>query len=206
MSRAFARFAGIASIFVGLGGLVYALLFVYIVAGAPRLVGNIWYLLLMLGGLFSLVVVAALYRALREVDAGFALVAMLLGFLAAAGGLLHGAGLLGEVLGPRIQGVPPLYDTISGGFLRYGIQGVALLLVGWLLARSEAFPRGLAWVAGTGGILLVLIYLGRLFDFVTPAVRVSLIPPVLYGLVIHPVFYVWLGLRLRRLPASGEAG
>jgi hypothetical protein len=125
MSRAFARFAGIASTLVGLGGLLYALLFIYIVAGAPRLVGHLWYLLLMLGGLFSVVVVAAVYRVLREVDAGLALVALLLGFLAATGGLLHGAGLLGEVLGPRIQAVPPLFDTISGGFRRLPASGEA---------------------------------------------------------------------------------
>jgi hypothetical protein len=205
MSRAFARFAGFASIFVGIGGLVYGILFAYIVAGAPRLVGQLWFLLLMVGGLFSLVVVAALYRALREADGGFALVALLLGLLAATGGLLHGAYNLGDVIGPPIGRLPPHPETVSSGILRYGVQGLFLLQVGWLLRRSPRFPGGLAAVAGFGGVLLVVVYLGRLFDFITPATTISLLPPLLYGLVVHPTFYVWLGLALRRAAAGERA-
>jgi hypothetical protein len=49
-----------------------------------------------------------------------------------------------------------------------------------------------------GGGLLVLIYFGRLYDFITPASHTSLIPPFLYGFVVHPIFYGALGLILWR--------
>jgi hypothetical protein len=48
------------------------------------------------------------------------------------------------------------------------------------------------------GALLLLIYFGRLYDFITPASHTSLIPPFLYGFIVHPIFYGALGLILWR--------
>ncbi len=48
-------------------------------------------------------------------------------------------------------------------------------------------------------MVLVYIYVGRLYDFVTPATKISLWAPVLYGLVLFPAFYLWLGRLLARL-------
>jgi hypothetical protein len=43
-----------------------------------------------------------------------------------------------------------------------------------------------------------LTYVGRLTGVIDPADRITLIPPLLYGLLLHPVLYVWLGIVLWR--------
>ena len=91
------------------------------------------------------------------------------------------------------------------GAFRFGLAGVALFLVGWLAVRGGALPRGLGYLAEAGGILLALVYLGRLTGVIDPATRITVLPPVLYGVVVHPVFYVWLGLVLRRTAATDRA-
>ena len=56
-------------------------------------------------------------------------------------------------------------------------------------------------LAAARGVLLVLVYLGRLTGVIDPATEVTTLSPLLYGLVVHPVFYVWLGVVLRRAAA-----
>jgi hypothetical protein len=74
-------------------------------------------------------------------------------------------------------------------------------VIGWLVARSGLLPRLLGWLAAFGGVLLVVIYFGRLFDFITPGDYTSLIPPILYGFAVHPLLYTWIGVTLWRRPA-----
>jgi hypothetical protein len=88
--------------------------------------------------------------------------------------------------------------VVTAGALRYGAAGLALLGFGALILSSDLLPRALGWLLGFSGGILVLIFFGRLFQFITPTVKVSLIPPVLYGLVLHPMAYVWLGVEIRR--------
>jgi hypothetical protein len=137
--RTFDRFAGTSAILVGLGGLVYGVLYGAIVLGASRPVRITWLAVGLLGALLTTPVLVALYYRLRDTDRGFALLALL--------------------------------------------------------------PRGLGSLASAGGVLLVLVYLGRLTGVIDPATEVTTLPPLLYGLVVHPVFYVWLGVVLRRTAA-----
>ena len=65
---------------------------------------------------------------------------------------------------------------------------------------GRALPARLGQLAVLSGAVLVFTYIGRLYDFITPAHRPILFPPLLYGLVLHPALYVWLG-RLLRPPA-----
>jgi hypothetical protein len=59
-------------------------------------------------------------------------------------------------------------------------------------------------VALPGGVLLIVIYFGRLFDFITAGDYTSL-PPNLFGFAVHPLFYAWLGLVLWRARAASDA-
>lgn len=199
MTRTFERFAGTCGILVGVGGLAYGLLFGWIVFGAGRAVDITWLTLGLVGALLATAVSVALYYRLRETDRGFALLALLLGLAASLGQLENSALGLGNALTPELGGLPP--DPY--GVFRFGLTGVALLIVGWLILRGAALPRGLGWLAVVGGVLLVLVYAGRLTGVIDPATKVTVLPPVLYGIVIHPVFYVWLGVELRRAAGAG---
>ena len=206
------RLAGPLATAVGLGGLLYGALFVWIVQGSPDWVPEVWHALLAVGALLSIPVAVALYQVLRPVDEGFALTALLLNFAAAVGGVAHGAWNLAAQSNIAQVG----RDNASpdpGGILRYATAGLGLLLVGWLVVgglrgpnavdRRSALPVRFGWLAIGSGVILVYIYLGRLYDFVTPATKISLWAPVLYGLVLFPWLYLWLGRLLagRRLPS-----
>jgi hypothetical protein len=198
----FERFAALASLFVVLGALLYSLFFIWIVEGGGSNVQAVWYFLLMLGGLGTVPVLVALYYRLWERDAGFALTAFLLGLGAALGAVLHGSYNLGVEITP-----PDPYalgqEDVARGALRYLVLGLFFLLSSWLIQRGGTLPIGLAYLGYLGGAILVFIYIGRLFDFIEPSSYVSLIPPIVYGFVVHPLWYFWLGLTLWRGAAGG---
>jgi hypothetical protein len=194
MSRMFERFAGLSAILVGVGGLLYGILFGAIVLGASETVARIWLTLGILGALFATPVTVALYYRLRDTDRGFALLALLLGTFAVLGQFENSALGLGNELTPEMAGIA----SDPFGAFRFGLLGMALLIVAWLVRRGGALPRGIGYLAALGGALLLIVYLGRLTGVIDPATRPTVIPPILYGLVVHPILYVWLGVVLRR--------
>lgn len=201
----FDRFGGRCAILLGIGGLIYAILFAFVVAGSPTWVTGLWLTFLLAGGLLTTVVTVALYQRLRETDEGVALLALLLGFAAAVGGVVHASYQLIPIVYPNPLALSPTTPADPLGLLRFGISGIALLALGWLIVRGGQFPRSLGYLAYFGGALLVFIYIGRLFDFITPATKITLIPPFVYGFIVHPVFYVWLGRELLRTAMTGPA-
>lgn len=202
------RVAGPCATAVGIGGLLYGVLFAWIVAGSPDWVPQVWFALLLGGGLVTVAVSVALYLRLRTVDDGLALTALLLGLAGSLGGAVHGAFNLAAQINPASVGEEASPDP--GGVFRYLTAGVALALVGWLVigGPSAGLPKRLGQLAVLSGAILVFIYIGRLYDFITPSRRLTLTPPFLYGLVLHPLLYLWLGRvlapRPRRVP-SGDA-
>src|SRR5437763_15003117 len=84
-SLAFEQFAGVCSLIVGIGGLLYAISFI-ILKGA--LLSDLF---LMLAGLFSTAVLVALYNRLRETHAALALWGLALRITAAVGSSLPSA-------------------------------------------------------------------------------------------------------------------
>jgi hypothetical protein len=193
MSPTFQRFAGISAVLVGVGGLVYGVLFGAIVYGAGRGLILTWLTLGLVGAALATPVAVALYLRLRDTDRAFALLALLFGFVAALGQLENSSLALAISVGDLVG-----ESSDPAGHFRFGLLGLSLSIVGYLILRGGAFPKGLGYVALAGGILLVLTYVGRVTGVIDPATEFTVIPPVLYGVVIHPVFYVWLGRLLRR--------
>ena len=192
------RWAGPFATAVGVGGLLYGLLFVWIVQGSPDWVPHVWFALLVLGGLVSIAVAVALFQRLRPVDEGLALTSLLLGLTGAMGGVVHGGFNLAALINPTSVGKESSPDP--GGVFRYLTAGLALLVVGWLVVAGGAglvFPKRLGQLALAAGAILVFIYIGRLYDFITPRHKLTLWPPILYGLILHPGLYLWLGRLLR---------
>jgi hypothetical protein len=200
MSRSFERLAGLCAVLVGFGALVYAILFITIVEGSTET--EPWFAILMGGAILSVPVIVALYCTLREHDEGIALTAFVLGLFGALGGIVHGGYELAAIVTPPDVGYYPGVEGVSKGVLRYLVAGLALLLIAWLVWGSGRLPRGVAFLAAVGGALLVFIYIGRLFDFITPGDYVSLLPPIVYGFVVHPLLYGWIGLTFWRRSAA----
>lgn len=198
MSRRFERLAGYCALFVGLGALVYAILFITIVEGNTET--EPWFAILLIGAIATVPVLVALYCRFAEFDQGLALTTLALGLFGALGGIVHGGYELALLTTPPDVeiGAYPGPESVAKGVLRYLVAGLSLLLVAWLVRSSGLLPRGIAYLAGLGGVLLVFIYVGRLYDFITPGDYVSLLPPLVYGLVVHPLLYGWIGLTFLR--------
>jgi hypothetical protein len=187
--------AGFCAILVGIGGLSYAVAFIILVVmgRAPELGVLLSSLLLMLIGLFSTVVLVAIYHRLQETDATFALLALVLGIVGAVGSAIHGGYDLATAINPPALAPTDLPSQIDPrGLLTFGVSGIALFIIAWLIWRGRQFPTGLAYLGGVSAILLVILYLGRLL-VLDPTNPVILVPAMLNGFLINPAWYVWVG-------------
>ena len=190
-STSFERFAGVCAILAAASGLLYAVAFV--VLQNALLSG----LFLMLGGLLTSAALLAVYERLRETDASFALLALVLGLAGSLGSAVHGGYDLANAVNPP-PSLPDLPNPVDPrGLLTFGVAGVALLVVAWLIGRGDQFPRGLAYLAYISAALLLALYLGRLI-VLDPTNLLIVVPALLSGFVINPLFYLWLGQTLLR--------
>jgi hypothetical protein len=193
-SQAFERFGALMSILTGAAAFGYAVAFI-VVRTNDALTG----LFLALVGLLSTAALVALYGRLREGDGAFALWALLLGMAGALATAAHGAYDLAIALHPPAAPNLDLPSPVDPrGFMTFGVAGLALFTLSWLIRRGDArLPRGLGLLGYLSAILLVVLYLGRLIllDATSPVI---LVPALVNGFVVGPAWWVWLGLGLRR--------
>ena len=189
-SASFERFAGACAIFTALTAFLYAVAF--IVLQNELLSG----LFLMLTGLFSTAALVAVYERLRETDAPFALFALLLGIGGALGSAAHGGYDLANAINPPLSAPVDLPNPVDPrGLLTFGVAAIALFVVAWLIVRGARFPKGLGYLAYVSAVLLLVLYLGRLIIF-DPTSPLIVVPALLNGFLVNPIFYLWLGLAL----------
>jgi hypothetical protein len=81
--------------------------------------------------------------------------------------------------------------------LTFGVAGVGLFFLSWLMARGNSFPKGLSSLGYFSSILLVLLYLGRLI-ILQPTSPAIVFPALLEGFIVNPIWYIWLGAVLLR--------
>lgn len=178
------------AIFAGLSILAYA--YSFIVARDPFF----YSLFLMLSGLLSLEVIVALYPRLKKVHEGYALIAVFLGALGSLGMFIHGGYDLAGAINPPPGIVAAAASQIDPrGLLSFGLTGLAIIKISYLLQKGKDFPKGLSLLGFFSGLLLIVIYLGRLI-IVDPANPVLLYPVLIEGFVVNPVWYIWLGLAI----------
>jgi hypothetical protein len=186
----FARFAGTCAIFTAIASFLYAVAFV--------ILQNVLLSALFLTavGLFSSAVLVAVYYRLRETHAAFALWGLLLGTAGALGSLVHGGYDLANATNPVNPALAELPSPVDPrGLLTFGVSGVALFVIGWLIVTGGQFARGVGYIAYLSAFLLVVLYLGRLI-ILDPSNPVILIPALLNGFVVSPVLYLLFGLAL----------
>ncbi len=201
MDTSFGKFAGLLAILAGIVGFLYSLSFIVIARSAPDLGATLSGLFLLLGGLLSSAALVALYKRLESGDAGFALWALILSVVGALGAAVHGAYDLANALNPPTTNIASLADLPNAvdprGFLTFGAAGLGVLVFSWVILRTGTLPHNFAYLGLMLGVLLIVIFLARLIilDATHPVV---VVPALLTGFVVNPIWYVWLGIGLRR--------
>lgn len=197
-SSPFDKLAGSISVAVGIGGFAYSTAFVTYLKNGSKPAAKLAALLLMVGGLAVTGVFVAVYQRLRETDPAVALWALLLGTAGGLGSAIHGAYDLAnfvKVPAADTDGLPNSVDP--RGLATFALAGLALALISWLIIRGGRLPRRLGQLGLLGSALLVWVYLGRLI-ILNPKNPGVLVFAVISGFVVNPVWFVWLGLELRR--------
>lgn len=83
------------------------------------------------------------------------------------------------------------------GVLGFGAIGVWILLVSLLARRADTFPKPLVYIGAVLGVVLLLI---PVLIFAQQARWIDFLAAL--GVVLGPVWYVWLGVVLRRAGTS----
>ena len=200
-STAFSKLAGLLAMLAGVAGFLYAVSFIIIARSSPDLGAELSGLFLLIGGLLSSAALVALYKHLEGTDSAFALWALVLSVIGALGGAIHGGYDLANGLNPPASNVPNLAGLPSQvdprGLLTFGVAGIGVLVFSWLISNSGTFPKNFGYLGYVLGVLLIVIYLGRLV-ILDATSAVIVVPALLTGFVINPVWYIWLGVELRR--------
>ena len=197
MNTSFEKFAGWGAILAGLSGFLYSISFIVL---RNDLLSALF---LMLGGLFSTSALAALYQRLRGTENGFALLGLLLSLSAVLGSAIHGGYDLANALHPPASSTAGPNAVDPRGLLTFGVSGLGIFLVSWLMTQDIKFPKGLAYLGYLSAILMIILYLGRLI-IVQATSPVIVIPALLEGFIVNPLWYIWLGRTFLRSQSSSK--
>lgn len=198
MKTSFDKLAGWGAILAGLSGFLYSISFIIL---QNNLLSALF---LQLGGLFSSLALTALYLYLRETESGFAILALLLSISAALGSTIHGGYDLANTLHPPATINTDLPSPIDPrGLLTFGVAGLGLFLLSWLINQDMRFPKRLAYLGYFSATLMIILYLGRLIVLQATSL-VIVIPALLEGFIVNPLWYIWLGLTLIRSQRSSK--
>lgn len=202
MDNRFDRWAGWAAALAVVASLVYTVGFV----GGSRgwVDANLGAQLaatgLMLGGLLSAVALFAVYGRVREAGP-LAQLGLVLGLVGTMGAALHGSYDLANVLHPEAAGtLGGPFPADPRGFLTFGVAGLGVLALSWAGLGNGRLPRNLLYLGLALGVVLVLIYVGRLV--VLDANSMLVLGPAVVGAVLSPIWYGWIAYLLLK----GRAG
>ena len=186
-SKSFASRAGQFAILAGISGFLYSVSFVILQNDLLNA------LFLLLGGLFGIIVMTALYEQLLEVNSSYALLAFLFSAGALAGSLIHGGYDLSNALHPPASLNLDLPNPIDPrGLLTFGVAGIGLAIFSWLMNIAGIFPKNLGFLGYVSATLMIVLYLGRLLILQATS-PVIVIPALLEGFLVNPIWYIWLG-------------
>jgi len=191
MKDNFAKFGGLSAMLVGVLSLLYALFFL-VIARRAEFVGTFGsWVILAVSGIFSSAAYVALHGRVRAVSEGAALWAMLLGVGSSFASLMHG-GYEALLVG---KGTEQLASEVDPrGLASFFVVGLVAFVFGWLITRGGALPKALGYLGMFNALLLVVLY----FATVASAQRLILISGGLTSVVVGPIWWIWLGVRLTR--------
>jgi hypothetical protein len=187
-----------AAFVVALGGVLYSVLFVVAVKSGASAAATASWLVLLVVALVSSAVLVVVYQQVREADPPTSLWALVLAAAGTYGSVAHAGYALASEQN-RTADVASQADP--RGLATFGVTGLALIAFAVVIRRAGVFPAGLGTLGVVFGVLLVLTYLGRLV-IVDPDNLALLAVAAVAGLVVHPWWWSWLGLSLRRQPLA----
>ena len=194
-TAAFERLAGLGAILAGVAIFLYSVGFIIL---RNDLVYSTFQLL---GGLLATAAIIAVYERVRQTSEGFALWGVALWLVGTLGSTIHGGYDLANALNPPTSNAPALANLPSQvdprGLLTFGVVGLGLLVMSWLMTRNTSFPRNLGYLGYLLAALSLVLYLGRLI-VLNAASPVIVGPALLTGFLVNPLWHVWLGLTLWR--------
>ncbi len=194
--KVFESYVGYYALLTALTSFLYAVSFIVISRSNPVLGGKLSALFLLLTGFFTAGTMVGIFNKLQELNFGYALWAMILGLIGAVGMMMHGGYDLANAINPPMKYLPALADFPSQvdprGLMSFGIAGVALFKISWLMKGGKYFPQGLANLGYLSAFLLLVLYLGRLIILKATS-PIIVYPALLNGFIVGPWWYLWLG-------------
>ena len=184
----------------GVAGLAYSVFFVWSTRGGGNLVAGLAAFFLLTGGVLGASALLGLYERISAAGGGYALWALVFGIAASLAATLHGGYDLANAINPPDQTTTLPSPVDPRGLGTFGLSGISVLAFSFLILRDASLPRGLAYLGYVSGVLLVLIYLGRLI-ILSASNPLVLGPAAIEGFIVNPAWYIWLGFALRR-PAT----
>jgi hypothetical protein len=110
--------------------------------------------------------------------------------------MVHGGYDLANSLHPPLSSNPDLPSAVDPrGLLTFGLTGIGLYTFALLMRRDRYFSGALAYLGAVSAALSIALYLGRLI-ILDPARPIIVLPALLEGFVVNPVWYVWVGVAL----------
>lgn len=151
-------------------------------------------ILLMLGGLASTIILFHLSTTLFSVNEPVARWALVIGMIASVLTVVHaGYDLAKDIHPPDTPGVLLGYPSSvdARGLATFGLAGLVYLTLATLMSRSDAYAKRLARLGQALGVIMIVIYFGRLIilDPENIVVRIALAA----GVIANTSFLLWLG-------------
>jgi hypothetical protein len=205
MMSSASRFGGISAIVVGALSILYAVFYLLIKPQAPALGSMGSAIILASSGFFTAAAYVALDARVRAAHPEQARWALILGAGASIATLLHG--IYGALLFNAVSSAadPAVRATLMamqqapspvnpGGLAAFGVVGVVGAAYSWLILRSGALPRALGYLGLVNAALLLTLF----FANVAGVTALVLLSGGLTSVIVGPIWWVMLGLRLLR--------
>jgi hypothetical protein len=176
---------------------------------------NIEYWAFALGALLALGVVPAIYKLVRSASEGWVRWASnlaYLGFSVTALGFLRFLTLYPLEAAAYADGNAATRSMIEGdnihlpldpnGWLQFGAIGIWVLVVSLAALRTEGLPKTWAYVGVAAAVLYWLVVAGNVLEIpILIAIAAGL-----GGIILAPIWYIWIGVVLRRSAIQPSAG
>lgn len=160
--------------------------------------------------LLALAVVIAVYRRYARLHPGWMAWTSLLALLGfgtqtiieftsiARHQMVAAAYLEADAAGRAAIAALPIITLDPYGILRFGVTGLWLLSFSLLALRARELPRALALIGVAVGLLFWLLVAG----FTLSSELLIIAGALLGGVIMAPIWFIWLGMRLRGEAAS----
>jgi len=193
--RSFVRFGGLAGILLAATSWLAVVEYYTLAKSGSDVVGlEGFQFLYALIGFWALIGIVAVRERVRSVGESWSFFATLVGAIAAVGTIASGVYAAATL---RATGQVAAVDPVSPlGLMTFGLTGVWFLVTALLMWRTD-LPKLLTLL---GFVAVADLFVGFVAS-VVPVAPLATLAGVVAGAVGGPLFWLWLGILLRRDPA-----